>query len=56
MAVKIFKDKCIILNEIASKTVHNDKQGDWWQKNKYEVKAIENINKNPQSFLEINPT
>ena len=36
MAVKIFKDKCIILDKITSKTVQKDKWDDWWQKKKYE--------------------
>ena len=44
-----------MLDEIASKALH--KEGDQMRKKKSlnEVKPVTNINKNPQSFLEISP-
>ena len=46
-----------MLDETGSKTVHNNKEGDRYRKsNKLsEVKIFEDINKNPQSFLERSP-
>ena len=47
-----------MFDEIASKTVHKDKEGDQQRKRSKklnEVKPVKNINKNPQSFLEIIP-
>ena len=47
-----------MLNEIESKTVHKDKDGiNWGKKSKTlsEVKLVENISKNTQSFLETSP-
>ena len=43
-------------DKLASKTVHKDEEDDRKrQKALTEVKPVENINKNPQSFQEINP-
>ena len=46
-----------MLDEIESKTVHNDEEADRGKRGKTlsEVKLVENISKNPQSFLEISP-
>ena len=47
-----------MLDEIESKTVHKAEEGDRYRKKKKtlsEVKPVENINKNLQSFLEISP-
>ena len=46
-----------MLNEIKSKTVHKDELIDRGKKSKTmsEVKPVENISKNPQSFLDISP-
>ena len=47
-----------MLHEISSKTMHKDEEGDRQRKKKEglnDVKQVENINKNPQSFLEIDP-
>ena len=46
-----------MLNEIESKAVHKDKVIDKGKKSKTlsEVKPVENISKNLQSFLEISP-
>ena len=47
-----------MLDEAEWKTVHNDEQGiDRGKRSKTlnEVKLVENISKNPQSFLEISP-
>ena len=41
-----------MLDEIASKTMHEDEKR---SKTLSEVKAVENISKNAQSFLEIRP-
>ena len=47
-----------MLDKLESKTVHNDKEGDRYRKEKTwsELKLVENIHKNLQSFLEISPT
>ena len=44
-----------MLDKIESK--HNDKEGAWQRKKKTlsEVEPVENLSKNPQSFLEIRP-
>ena len=44
-----------MLDEIESKTVHKDKEGDRGKRGKAlsEVKPVKNISKYPQSFLEI---
>ena len=47
-----------MLNEIALKVVHNDREGDWYRKRsktQKEVKPVENISKNLQSFIETCP-
>ena len=47
-----------MLDEIESKTIHKDKEGDQQRgksKTLSEVKPVENISKNLQSFLEISP-
>ena len=47
-----------MLDEIESKTVHKDKEGDRERETSKalsEVKPVENISKNLQSFLEISP-
>ena len=48
-----------MLDEIESKTVHNDKDGDQKRKKKIkkmnEIKLVENLSKNPQSFIKISP-
>ena len=49
-----------MLDEIASKSEHKSKEGDQVMKKKYitlnEVKPVENINKNLQSFLGMSTT
>ena len=46
-----------ILDEIESKTVHNDEEGDRGKRSKTlsEVKPVENISKNLRSFPGISP-
>ena len=48
-----------MLDEIESKTVHKDEEGDGWRikrsKTLSEVKPVKNVIKNLQSFLEISP-
>ena len=47
-----------MLDEIELKTVHNDKEGEWYRKRSKtlsEVKPVQNISKNLQSFLWISP-
>ena len=48
-----------MLDEIESKTVYKDEEGDGWRikrsKTLSEVKPVKNIIKNLQSFLEISP-
>ena len=47
-----------MLDQIESKTMHKDKEGDSQRKTSKtlsEVKPVENISKNLQSFLEISP-
>ena len=47
-----------MLDEIVSKTVHNDEESDRLNKRSKtlnEAKPAESINKNPQSFLEMPP-
>ena len=47
-----------MLDEIGSKTVHNNKEGDRERKKKWDIewsKTFENISKSLQSFLEISP-
>ena len=68
MDIKVSKDKLIgrwgdqenliyvTWNEL--KTVHKDEEGDWLRKKSKTmsgVKPVENVGKNPQSFLEISP-
>ena len=68
MNVKVLKNKHIsrwvvllertssMLDEIGSKTVHNDRESDQQRKKTLsEIKLVENISKNLQSFLEITP-
>ena len=46
-----------MLDEIESKTMHKDKS-DWQRKGSKtlsEVKPVENVSKNQQSFLEVSP-
>ena len=43
-----------MLDEIESKTVHKDEEGDWQRKRSKTLSEVENISKNLQSFLEIN--
>ena len=46
-----------MLDEIKSKTMHKDEEGDGWRikrsKTLSELKPVKNISKNLQSFLEI---
>ena len=47
-----------MLDEIESKNVHRDEEGDRWRKKCKTlsgVKPVENISKNLQTFLEITP-
>ena len=46
-----------MLDEIESKSMHKDEEGDRGKRSKTlnEVKPVENISKNLQSFLEISP-
>ena len=47
-----------MLDELASKTKHKDKEGDQWRKKNKTlnvVKRVQNTNKNPQSFLNVSP-
>ena len=47
-----------MLDEIESKTVLKDEEGDGYRKRSKtlsEVKPLKNISKNPQSFLEVRP-
>ena len=47
-----------MLDEIESKTVHKEEEGDRYRKKSKtlsEVKPVENISKNLMSFLEIGP-
>ena len=68
MNVKVFKNKhtsrwvvllertSSMLDEIGSKTVHNDRESDQPRKKTLsEIKLVENISKNLKSFLEITP-
>ena len=46
-----------MLDKIDSKTVHKDEEGERRKRSKTmsDVKPVENVSKNPQSFLEIRP-
>ena len=56
-AAGLIKRTSPMLDEIESKTVHKAEEGDRQRKKKTmsEVKPVENINKNLQSFPEIRP-
>ena len=56
LADRLIERTSLMLHEIESKTMHKDEEGDRGKKVRHsEVKPVENISKNLQSFLEISP-